>query len=118
MSGQENNYVSAIPMTTFNPATLTGSFQAINSTGTADDVKILKMFNGSTTVGIVISFDGVTAHDYWPPQATLIIDFEANHFSINGSGTKYIRKGQVIYGATIAAVPGATQNFVFISGFR
>ncbi len=113
MAGDEVDFVSAIPMATFDPASLTGSYQALNTTGTSDNVKILKMFNGSSTVGVVISFDGITDHDYWPPMATLIIDFEANHYSINGSGTKYVRKGQIIYGKTTA-----TQNLVFISGFR
>jgi hypothetical protein len=114
MVGQENDFIFPIALSTFDPTTLTGSYQAMNtSSGTSDNVKILKMFNGSSNVGITISFDGINDHDYWPPQATLIIDCEANHYSIAGSGTKYIRAGQVIYGKTTA-----NSGLVFISGFR
>lgn len=113
MAGQEVDYVAAIPMATFDPATLTGTYAALNSSGTADSVKILKMYNGSPTVGITVSLDSVTDHDYWPPLSTLIIDFEANHYSIDGSGVKYLRAGQIIYGKTTS-----NQNLVFISGFR
>ncbi len=86
----------------FNPASLTGTYQAMNGTGFADTVKILKLYNGSTTVSIDISFDGVTDHDFIPPLGTLIVDFQTNHADgpIYGSGTWVVREGQILYGKT------------------
>lgn len=111
---QETSYLAPITRAVFDPGTLTGSYQALNGTGTTDDVKILKIYNGGS-VGIDISFDGVTDHDFWPAGATLIIDSQANHIavSISGSGVKYIPKGQIIYGksSTVSAQ-------LIISGFR
>src|ERR1700754_1798651 len=80
-----------------------------------DDIKILKMFNPSTTVGVDISYDGVTKHDYWPPGATLIIDLQTNHAdnSAYGAGTLYGRKGQIIWGRT-----SSTSAQLQIAGYR
>jgi len=102
MSGEEFAYVSCIPKAEFNPASLTGSFQVMNGSGLSDDIKIWKLWNGSTTVSIEISFDGLTVHDFIPPQGTLIVDFEANHASQTtfGNGTNHLRKGQLIWGRT------------------
>ena len=119
MSSQELSSVQCIVKTTFNPATLTGSYQPLNITGgvagTSDDAKILKLFNGSTTVSIDISLDGVTDHDFIPPQGTLIVDFQTNHSSetTSGSGTLYLRQGQIIYGKT-----AANPTFLQIIGYR
>lgn len=103
MSNPELDSVSCILKTVFNPASLTGSYQVMNgATGTSDSCKIYKLYNGSTTVAIDISYDGVNNHDFIPPLGTLIVDFQAGH-SDNppyGSGTKYLRAGQLIWGKT------------------
>lgn len=111
---QDQSSFQAIPASTFDLSTLTGSFQALNGTGFADDIKLLKVYNGSNT-GVDISYDGVTKHDYWPPGATIIIDFQANHAnnSAYGSGTLYGRKGQIIYGRTTS-----TATLLQIAGYR
>lgn len=103
-----------IPAASFDLSTLTGSFQSLNGTGFSDDIKILKIYNGST-VGVDISFDGVNKHDFWPSGATLIIDLQANHAdnSAYGSGTLYGRKGQIIYGRT-----SSTSTQLQITGIR
>ena len=110
----EASYISMIPAASFNTAGLTGSFQSLNGTGFADDIKIMQIYNGSA-VGIDISFDGVTKHAYWPPGATLIVDFQTNHADTGsfGAGTKYGRKGQIIYGRTTS-----TGTQLQIMGFR
>jgi hypothetical protein len=99
---QDLSSFTAIGATSFDLTTLSASFQSLNGTGFSEDIKILKIFNPSTTIGVDISFDGVVKHDYWPPGATLIIDFQANHAdnSTYGAGTLYGRKGQIIYGRT------------------
>jgi len=106
---------TVIPMASFNPATLNGTFQPLNGTGFAEDIKILKIFNPSTTTGVDISYDGVTTHDYWPPGATIIIDFQTNHQdnSAYGAGTLYGRKGQIIWGKT-----AESPTFLKMIGFR
>lgn len=106
---------TAINAVSFDLTTLTGSFQPLNGSGFSDDIKILKIFNPSTTTGIDISYDGVNKHDYWPPGATLIIDFQTNHAdnSAYGAGTLYGRKGQIIYGRT-----SSTSAQLQIAGYR
>lgn len=103
-----------ITAATFDLSTLTGSFQALNGTGFSDDIKVLKIYNGSG-VGVDISYDGVTKHDFWPSGATLIIDLQTNHAdnSAYGSGTLYGRKGQIIYGRT-----STTSTQLQIAGYR
>lgn len=103
-----------IPRAVFNTATLTGTYQSLNGTGFGDDIKILKIFNAGT-LGIDISYDGVTDHDFFPSGATLIIDIQANHAdnSAYGSGTLNGRKGQIIYGKGTAGVGN-----LYIIGYR
>ena len=98
----EAMYVQCVPKTVFNPASLTGSYQAMNGTGFPDPVKIWKLYNGSTTVSIDISLDGVNNHDFIPPLGTLIVDFQGNHgdFSSYGSGVLRLRAGQILWGKT------------------
>jgi hypothetical protein len=114
MSNPELDSFQAIPAATFDLTTLTGNFQPLNGTGFADNIKILKIYNGSN-VGVDISYDGVTKHDFWPAGATLIIDFQTNHNDNPpyGSGTLYGRAGQIIWGRT-----SSTSTFLQIAGFR
>ncbi len=107
--------VQCVTKASFNPASLTGSYQAMNGTGFSDDVKIWKLYNGSTTVSIDISLDGVNDHDFIPPLGTLIVDFQANHSdnSSYGSGILRVRKGQILYGKT-----AANPTYLQIIGYR
>lgn len=97
----------------FNPASLTNSYQPLNGAGTQsnvnqvgfnDAVKILKIFNPSTTISIDISLDGVNDHDFIPPGGTLIVDFQTNHEDgpIYGTGTLVVAESQILYGKTAA----------------
>ena len=102
MSGEQLDQVQFITKVVFNPASLTGSYQALNGPdGFSDDIKIFELFNGSTTVSIDISYDGVNNHDFIGPLQAKIRDFQANHAAnLQSSGTKYGRKGQIVYGKT------------------
>jgi len=106
--------VQCVPKAQFNPASLTGSYQALNSTGFSEAIKILKIYNGSTTVAIDISLDGVTDHDFIPPLGTMIVDFQANHDSAAtyGTGTLNVSRNQILYGKT-ASQP----NYLQIVGY-
>lgn len=96
----EANYVQCVPRAEFNPASLTGSYQTMNGAGFTEAIKVLKLYNGSTTISIDISLDGVTSHDMIPPLGTLIVDFQADHATEprSGSGTLNLKKGQILYG--------------------
>ena len=87
----------------------------MNGTGFSDTVKILKLYNGSSTVAIDISLDGVTDHDFIPPLGLLIVDFQINHASSAsfGTGTLNVRKGQILWGKTAEA-----PTFLQIVGYR
>lgn len=102
MATEELSCVQCVTKAAFNPASLTGSYQVMNGSGFSDDVKILKLYNGSTTISIDISLDGVNNHDFIPPLGTLIVDFQANHSSKTtyGNGTLYLRSGQKLWGKT------------------
>ena len=106
--------VMPILAVSFDTTTLTGTYQALNGTGTSNDCKVLKIYNGSG-VGIDISFDGINKHDFWPSGATIIIDFQANHAdpAASGAGKLYLKKGQIIYGKT-----SSTSSQLQIAGFR
>ncbi len=112
---EELSSVQCVIKSQFDPSTLTGSYQSMNGTGFSDNAKILKLFNGSTTVSIDISLDGVNDHDFIPPGGTLIVDFQTNHYSAPsfGTGTLNVRQGQIIWGKT-ASQPAWLQ----IVGYR
>src|ERR1700685_4290640 len=113
--GQDLYSFQCITAASFDLSTLTGTFQPLNGTGFSDDIKMLKVFNGNTTTGVDISYDGVNKHDYWPPQATIIFDFQTNHAdnASNGAGTLNGRAGQIIYGRT-----SSTTTQLQIAGYR
>ena len=111
----ELSRVQCVLKSQFDPSTLTGTYQAMNGSGFSDTVKILKIYNPSTTISIDISLDGVNDHDFIPPLGTLIVDFQTNHYDgpIYGTGTLNVAEGQILYGKT-AAHP----TFLQIVGYR
>lgn len=111
---QNVQYAGAVTKAEFNPASLTGTFQALNGSGFSDSVRIWKLYNPSTTISIELSFDGVTPNDFIPPLGTVIVDFQANRDSdsTHGTGTKQLRKNQIVYGRT-----AANPTFLQIIGF-
>lgn len=111
----EFSYVQCVDKAEFDTSTLTGSYQALNGSGFSDTVKVWKLYNGSTTVSIDISLDGVTDHDFIPPLGTLIVDFQTNHYDggTYGTGTLNLRKGQILYGKT-----ASNPTYLQIIGYR
>lgn len=111
----ELSSVQAVVKAVFNPALLNASYQPLNGTGFSDTVKILKIYNPSTTVSIDVSLDGVNPHDFIPPLSTLIVDFQTNHYDAPsfGTGTLNLRKGQILYGKT-----AESPTFIQIIGYR
>jgi len=124
MASPELSRVQCVLKAQFNPASLTSSYQPLNGAGTqsdvsivgfSDTVKIMQIYNPSTTISIDISLDGVVDHAFIPPGGTLIVDFQTNHYDgpITGAGTLNVAQGQILYGKT-AAHP----TFLQIIGYR
>lgn len=93
------------------------------SVGFEDDIKILKIYNDGST-GVTISYGrpnnagtDILAQDYMPSKGTMIIDLQANHAdnSAYGAGTKYGRKGQLVWGKGDPSTAGLS---IYISGYR
>lgn len=61
MSAQSK--ISAIPLTTFSSASVSGSYQAINSGGLPKACSIVYIVNNSNQP-ITVSYDGINDHDY------------------------------------------------------
>ena len=112
---EETSRVQCVLKAQFNPASLTGSYQALNGSGFSDTAKILKIYNPSTTISIDISLDGIKDHDFIPPLGTLIVDFQTNHYDgpIYGTGSLSVAQGQILYGKTAEA-----PTFLQIVGYR
>ncbi len=112
---EEFSTVQCVLKSEFNPASLTGSYQAMNGSGFSDTVKIMKIYNPSTTVSIDVSLDGVNPHDFIPPLGTLIVDFQTNHYDggTYGTGTLVVRQGQILWGKT-----ASNPTFVQMVGYR
>ena len=98
----ESSRLQAALKAQFDPGSLSASYQPLNGTGFSSAVKILQIYNPSTTVSIDISLDGVNDHSFIPPLGTLIIDCQTNHRDgpISGKGTLNVAEGQIIWGKT------------------
>lgn len=111
----ELSCVQCVTKAEFDPSTLGATFVALNGSGLSDSVKVWKLYNGSETVAIELSLDGVNPHDFIPPLGTCIIDFQTNHYDggTYGTGTLVLRKGQIIYGRE-----APNPDFLQMIGFR
>jgi len=107
-------FASSTLTSTFTGMNLAANYEIYTGNGFQYDIKILKVYNGSTS-GVFISYDGITQHDYWPVGATIIIDLQSNHAdnSAYGSGTLNGAKGEIIYGKGVAGA-----GDIYISGYR
>ena len=111
---QESNFVQAVPVLQFDPASLTGSFQAMSVSGFSEAVKVLHMYNGSTSA-VDVSLNGTDLHAVWPAGGTLVIDLQANHQSVapSSGGVLNARKGQNIWVRT-----SVNPTWLTVGGFR
>jgi hypothetical protein len=114
MSSQQYDFFQAIPASQFNPGTLTGTFQPLFANGFSDNIKIMEVYHGGS-VALDVSYDGINLHAVWPPGATIIVDFQANHGDNPpyGSGTLNGRAGQNIWVRT-----SVNPTWLTIGGFR
>ena len=90
--------LQAIPLTTYDTSGLSGTYAAMNGSGTEECLKILKMYNASDE-DVTISYDGSVDHDYLQAGGTLILDIQTNNdVTSNGGGRWCIGKSQILYG--------------------
>ena len=114
MSNSEEDWFQAITASQFNPATLTGTFQPVFTSGFPDNIKIMEVYNGGA-VSIDVSYDGTNLHEVWPAGATLVIDLQTNHRNVAsyGSGTLNGRAGQNVWVRT-----SVNPTWLTIGGYR
>ena len=96
------NYGSRItpePLRTFDSATLSGTYQAIGS-AVAHVGCLAKIVNNST-VGITISWNGSTDHDFIPANSFALYDITTN---AGGALALYIPIGTTFYAKGSAGV--------------
>lgn len=109
----EKNFVETVNLSTFDSASLTGAYQAINGTGLSDDVKVLRIINDSDQT-ITISYDGINDGDVIITKTAETYEFQANAQEVpEGAGIKYARKGQIIFAKGMAGMGN-----IYVGGYR
>ena len=104
------NILKAIPLSTFNSANLAlGTWKPINSGGLPQACTMLRIVSLSD-VGMGISYDGITEHDYLPPGWVLSIPLQQNAIPTNMIAK--MKKGTRIYVKGLAGVGN-----VYLSGY-
>lgn len=98
-----------MPMATFASSSLTGSYQAINSSGFPEQMLSIDIYNKSST-DITVSFDGTTDNLYIPTGTART--FSSNAISSQTADSVKFPKGLVVY---VKGTAG-TGN-VYLTGF-
>ena len=86
--------IAAIPLTTFNSASVTASYQPINSGGLNFSCILLRV-NNASNAAITISYDGVTDHEYI--QAAGLLEIQAQANSLPSPNACCFKRGTIIY---------------------
>jgi len=97
----DENRLGFETLVNFDASTLTGTFQAINGTGTTDPCISFKFYNSSTSL-VIFSYDGVTEHDFVLPGGTFIFEAEANAdgWGNGAGGHKSLHAGTIVSAKT------------------
>ena len=91
------NAVAAIPMTNIASSAVTGTYEAINSTGLPSNCSIVYIVNNSSE-DVTVSYDGTHDNDYVPTMTTRTLEFQTNSNPLTyqsnlAIGTKVYVKG-------------------------
>lgn len=101
--------VKAVPLVVFDSATVTGTFQVIDPDGFIAACFLICITNESN-MPILISFDGVTSHEYIPANTVKELPVQTN--AQPNSNTALWSKYSKVY------VKGATGvGFITLSGY-
>ena len=88
------NFVKMDSITSFNSSGLSGTLQAINTSGFGGPAFLIRIVNDST-VPVAVSFDGVRAHDYVHKASTLELNLQTN--SMPNGFVSCFKKGTKVY---------------------
>lgn len=108
------NYIKALALSTFNSASMTGSYQAINGSGLQHPCVLLRIVNSSNQ-DITVSYDGTTDNEYVRAGEALTLPFQAQN--LPSGRVSVMRKGTILYvkgtaGAGTIALTGYYQENV------
>lgn len=104
------NNVLAIPLSSFDSAGLTTSYQVLNTGGLDEACTIIRIVNDSSR-SITLSYDGITDHEYVQTTKDLVLNFQTN--SQPQAQSSLMRKGTVIW---IKAASAGT-GLIYLSGY-
>lgn len=89
-----STFVKYQPLSTFNSASVTGSYQAINASGLTAPCFKIRIANNSNQA-ITVSYDGVNDHEYIIGGQTLELNTQEN--AQPSAGVALIKKGTIVY---------------------
>jgi hypothetical protein len=104
------NSVYAIPALSVDSATFAGAFVPLTAiTGLPQACFLLKIVNNST-VGVVVSYDRLTNHDFVPAGQSLIVNAQTN-------GQPNSITSQFAAGFTVYVLGAAGTGLVYLAGY-
>lgn len=103
------NRVHALPIRSFNSASATASYQALNGAGIPEACFILRIYNDSDQ-NITISYDGTTDNDII--IAGELFDYNFSSMAQPGANPAQLAKGTKIYGKGTAGT-----GTIYITGY-
>lgn len=104
------NMIRSIELTSIDSATFTGNYQAINTDGLEEACTLIRFVNDSNR-DVIISYDGLTPHDYLRATDSLTLNFQANN---QPSGlVSMLKQGTIVY---VSGTAGGTGS-VYLAGY-
>ena len=104
------NSVKAIPLASINTAGLIATFLPINAGGLPAPCFNIRLINHSN-IGIMISYDGITAHDYVLRGEVLTLPYQSEAGPHNDFA--YLPQGTTIY----ASAPAAGIGLLYLAAY-
>lgn len=103
------NIILPIPRTQINATSFNSTYLPINAGGLPEACSIIRLVN-DTNRDVLISFNGVTGHEYLGAEESFILNFQANAGSSNDVAK--LAKGTIIY-----VLAAAGTGLMFLSGY-
>ncbi len=110
----DSNRLDFETLINFDASTLTGTFQAINGSGSSDSFIAFKIYNSSSNL-IIFTYNGVDEHDFVPPGGTFIFDAQTNSDS---SGNSAAGHKSLPAGTVVSAKTSSNTNRLLMVGYR
>jgi hypothetical protein len=88
------NTVKAIALTNIASSTVTGSYQAINTSGLPNPCIIIRIINNSSK-DVTVSYDGVNDGEFVPTMTTLQLPLQSN--MVPNGNVAVLAQGTIVY---------------------